>query len=87
VQQIAEELRDAFLLGHAADRVVNAPEIAEWVGSDKVDVFGNVFDIYIALAEKKEEFRTGDEKRYNALHSPFSFVRWIADEQRKRPWP
>jgi hypothetical protein len=57
------------------------------VDGDKVDVFGDVFDICVALAEKKVAFWTGDEKLYDALHSPFPFVRWIADYQRKRPWP
>jgi len=42
--------------------------------------------LYVALAERKRiEFWTGDERLYNALHTAFPFVRWIAHYQRKRP--
>lgn len=46
-----------------------------------------VYDcIYVALAERKDiEFWTGDERLYNALHSAFPFLCWIADYVRRRP--
>src|SRR5262249_45484585 len=42
--------------------------------------------LYVALAERKRiEFWTCDARLYNALHTAFPFVRWIAHYQRKRP--
>lgn len=42
--------------------------------------------LYVALAERKRlEFWTGDQRLFNALHSHFPFIRWIAHYQRRRP--
>jgi len=38
--------------------------------------------LYVALAEREgSELWTGDERLYNALHTQYPFVRWIADYQ------
>ena len=42
--------------------------------------------LYVALAERKGvELWTGDRRLYNALHTHYPWVRWIADYQRQRP--
>jgi predicted nucleic acid-binding protein len=42
--------------------------------------------LYVALAEREGvEFWTGDQRLFNALHSPLPFVRWIGTYRRRRP--
>jgi predicted nucleic acid-binding protein len=41
--------------------------------------------LYVALADRDGvELWTGDERLYNALHTQYALVRWIADYQRRR---
>jgi predicted nucleic acid-binding protein len=48
-----------------------------------------VYDcVPVAMAERdRTEFWTADERLYNALHTHFPLVRWIAHYQRRRPPP
>ncbi len=86
----AEEAKEAigdlltlpFRLLDIASVATRAFEIAQQHNERSYDC------IYVALAEREGlELWTGDQRLYNALHTHCGFVRWIADYQRKRPWP
>jgi predicted nucleic acid-binding protein len=80
-QAIAEILALPFTFFRATESIVlRALEIAEEHNQKLYDC------VPVAMAERhRNEFWTGDERLYNALHAQFPFVRWIAHYQRKRP--
>ena len=68
-----------FLLFDVAPIAMAAFEIAQQYNQRSYD------SIYVALAEREGmALWTGDLRLYNALRARFSFIRWIADYQRKR---
>jgi predicted nucleic acid-binding protein len=77
---IPEILAVRFTMFRATERILlRALELAQTWNQKLYDC------VPVAMAERYHiEFWTADERLYNALHTQFQFVRWIAHYQRRR---